>query len=101
MSCPREPDEELSPKKAWTIELQGGAGGALGYDPFFHARPMNRPVPPESTWRALVTFRLRASGEPRPAKYRSISFLRLGMSEVLKRELRREHAIRLNTGPEQ
>ena len=38
------------------------------YDPFFHARAMNRPILPESTWRAFARFRARASGESRREK---------------------------------
>jgi len=38
------------------------------YDPFFHARPMNRAGSPESTWRALARLRARASSEFRREK---------------------------------
>jgi hypothetical protein len=38
------------------------------YDPFFQARAMNRPVLPESTWRAFARLRARASGEMRREK---------------------------------
>ena len=44
-----------------------------------HERAMNRPFLPDSTWRARVTLRARASGDFSHEKYRSISFLRLGI----------------------
>jgi hypothetical protein len=50
------------------------------YDPFSHPRPINRPLSPESMSRARARLRARASGELRREKYRSTSFLRLGVS---------------------
>jgi hypothetical protein len=52
--------------RALPAELR--AHSRQAYDPFFHARAMKRPVPPESTWRALARFRARASGELRREK---------------------------------
>ena len=49
-------------------DLPHKAAATEHYDPFFHARAINRPGSPESTCIALARFRARASGDLRREK---------------------------------